>query len=159
MRVYRSKFLPDRRRANLFAALSVYIAVVAMSVCSGCGDGSRFEIAPVSGAVTLNGKPLTEARIGFEPMATGDSMAAGSGSYATTDEQGNFQLSTVHGKTGAVIGRHRVWIRTIKLDANGKMISKEILPREYNDDTTLTFEVPADGTDQANFTIAAKPVL
>ena len=159
MLVNQSKSPPSRRRARLVAALPVCIAVVAMCICSGCGNGGRFEIAPVSGTVTLNGQPLTEARIGFEPMATTGSLAGGSGSYATTDEQGKFELSTVHGKAGAVIGRHRVWIRTIKLDANGKMISKEILPREYNDDTTLTFEVPADGTDQANFTIAAKPTL
>ena len=130
---------------------------VAMAACCGCVNREQFEIAPVSGSVTLNGRPLSDARIGFEPVASNGSLAGGSGSYATTDQDGNFQLSTVHGKDGAVVGRHRVWIRTIRLDPTGKMIGKESLPREYNDDTTLSFEVTAGGTEQADLRLS--PIL
>jgi hypothetical protein len=159
MRTKQSHNLWNQCRAMVFAAPSICIAVIALSSCCGCGNKDEFEIAPVSGAITLNGRPLVDARIGFEPMAINGSLAGGSGSYGTTDSQGTFQLATVTGRRGAIVGRHRVWIRTIKLNANGKVISQETLPREYNDDTTLSFDVSAGGTDQANFAIAAKPSL
>jgi hypothetical protein len=159
MRTNQSNMLCGRRPACRLSNQQKFAAILSFIACAGCGAKDRFEIAPVSGTITLNDRPLGNARIGFEPVASTGSLAGGSGSYATTDTQGNFHLSTVAGKEGAVVGRHRVWIRAIRLDATGKVTSKESLPREYNDDTTLTFEVPAGGTQKADFSLTAKSDL
>jgi hypothetical protein len=89
-----------------------------------------------------------------------------------TDENGRFVLMTDDGQTGAVVGKHRVRIQTKRDEANvfidpetgsadsaprsdakkgGKI--DPIPPEWYSDKSTKEFEVPAGGTDQANFDI------
>ena len=131
-------------------------SLVASSIVAliGCG-GEHYPVAPVSGRVTLDGKPLADARIGFEPRRQGDQPNAGPGSYAKTDADGRFVLKTLDGQSGAVVTTHDVWIRTYVAPANrsGEIVdaAAERVPPQYNDATTLTFVVPAEGTEQANF--------
>ena len=127
---------------------------------AGCG-GERYPVAPVSGIVTLDGMPLAEARIGFEPRRQGDNPNAGPGSYAKTDAQGRYELQTLDGQTGAVVTTHDVWIRTQVSPANrsGEIIEStpERVPARYNEASILTFEVTPTGTDQANFALESTP--
>lgn len=124
---------------------------------AGCG-GERFPVAPVSGTVTLDGKPLADARIGFEPRRIGDKPNAGPGSYAKTDAQGRYELTTLTGESGAVVTTHDVWIRThvAPADRSGAIIpaSSEKVPAKYNDASILTFDVPSEGTDAADFRLS-----
>src|SRR3954453_11696466 len=80
---------------------------------AGCGERSPFETAPVSGKVTLNGQPLADARISFQP--TDGEKELGPGSSATTDAEGKFTLSTVDGGAGATVGNNEVRISTLKM--------------------------------------------
>ncbi len=127
--------------------------------CAGCG-GESFPVAPVSGTVTLNGKPLAGARVGFEPKRSGEDAAAGPGSYGTTHEQGRFRLVSLDDRPGAVIGTHRVWIRTFKgkEGPNGiiETVVEEKVPARYNSQTELTFDVPAEGTDTADLALTSR---
>ena len=127
---------------------------------AGCG-GEHFAVAPVSGVVTLDGEPLANARIGFEPRRQGDSPNAGPGSYAKTDDQGRYTLKTLDGRSGAVITTHDVWIRTFvaPADRSGKLIeaAPERVPARYNDATTLTFTVDEEGSAEANFDLTSTP--
>lgn len=123
--------------------------------CLGCGS-DEFPFAPVSGVVELNGEPLADAWVGFDPMAKSGGVAAGKSSYARTDAEGRFELASIDDRKGAVVGPHRVWIRTFKTDKNGKIIRQESLPRNFNDETTLIFEVPQEGTVNANFQLEPK---
>ncbi len=129
-----------------------------LTICAGCGDS--FPVAPVSGTITLDGKPLADARVGFEPKRSGKELAAGPGSYATTDRQGRFVLESLDDRNGAVVGTHRVWIRTIKTKEgpNGEIetVVEEQVPARYNSQTELTFDVPAEGTEAANFALTSK---
>jgi hypothetical protein len=77
------------------------------------------------------------------------------GSYSATDAEGRFTLVGLKGKQGAAVGPHRVAIRKPKNprreDGGGEMV-----PARYNLDTELTFVVPPEGTDQANFDLKSK---
>jgi hypothetical protein len=147
-------------RARYYSVGIATALALVVAILSGCG-GQSYPIAPVSGVVTLDGQPLAGARIGFEPRRSGESINAGPGSYAVTDAQGHFRLLTLYGRNGAVIGEHEVWIRTFQAPATrGDEIMTAIdekVPARYNDQTTLTFTVPPEGTEGANFELTTKP--
>jgi len=76
-------------------------------------------------------------------------------SYGKTDAQGRYTLRTVAGdKSGAVVGKHRVTISLSKPDPNNpEGAAKDLIPAKYNLKSDLTFEVPAGGTDKADFAL------
>lgn len=133
------------------AMLSVLVLVAA----TGCGGGGEsYDFAPVSGTVTLDGDPLSNATVTFQP--TGKDAKTGPGSYGKTDAQGKYTLKvTTTGDKGAVVGKHRVLItRDIEEDENdaGSTVPpKDQLPKKYNRETTLEFDVPPDGSESADF--------
>jgi hypothetical protein len=76
----------------------------------GCGGGGY---VPVSGTVQLDGQPLADAKLIFEPIGDSAGNTAGSPSYGRTDADGRYTLrSPVADKNGAAIGKHRVRIVT-----------------------------------------------
>ena len=145
-------------------ALPALGAVLALSIL-GCGN-SRY--VPVSGVVTLDGKPYRNAVVMFQPIATQDNPNPGRGSSGSTDENGRFALKTFEGHAGAVIGKHRVRITTRyseKLhgyevwDAAKNEAVKSVtdpIPPEWNYNSKQEFDVPSGGTDQAKFDIVTK---
>jgi len=138
---------PRTRRA---AALFLLAAAAGCAMLAGCG-GPDYTLVPVSGRVTLGGEPVSDAKVSFEPRAPGP------GCYATTDAQGRFQLrSVLDDKPGAVPGTHVVCITTAR-DGNpsddAAELVGEVAPQRFLDGSE-TFEVPAGGTDQADFDLA-----
>jgi hypothetical protein len=128
------------------------VLVCGMLFLSGCG-GDR-PTAPASGTVKMNGKPLANASLTFQPIGGG--MA----STGITDTSGRYTLNFLYSEDeGAIVGTHNVIIRTHKKAANTEDTSndradpsaRDPIPRRYNDATELTMEVPADGTDSADF--------
>jgi hypothetical protein len=123
------------------------------------GCGSR-KFAPVSGKVTLNGQPLANALVAFNPIPPEGSAQAGPGSIGTTDANGVYTLRVSSDQAGALVGKHRVGI-TAQVPAGDTDTRQprrrgsptKPLPRCYNEETTLTFDVPSGGTDQANFAL------
>jgi hypothetical protein len=73
-------------------------------VSAGCG-GDDLNLAPVTGIVTFNGQPVSEAGIMFQPV----NAAMGPPAYGATDENGYFELTTAN-RPGAAIGEHRIAI-------------------------------------------------
>jgi len=139
--------------------LFVYLAIV-----SGCGgDAKQYRTAPVSGRVTLDGEPLTNAFVRFTPTR-GDSLASqiGPEATATTDDSGNFKLVTAFNDPGASVGKNQVMINTrqTKVDPNDadKVLetAKERVPKRYFDREILSFDVPESGSDAANFDLKSK---
>jgi hypothetical protein len=134
-------------------------ATAAMCGCLfllGCG-GRSYEVAPVSGRVRVNEKPAAGVHVSFQPVAKDkDQISPGPGSYAVTDENGDYTLVTVEpAEPGAVVGTHRV--RFTLLEENPEDIRDDVgrpikrrLPEQYGDGS-LTMDVPKEGTDQANF--------
>jgi len=128
---------------------------------TGCSGGPKF--VPVSGTVTLDGKPLANALVAFNPAApAGKIEAAGPGSMAVTDDQGHYVLKVIGTDSrtaGAVVGEHRVRISTADISPESGDVAvrpKERVPAKYNTHTTLTFPVPPGGTDAANFDLDSR---
>src|SRR5580704_11532058 len=80
---------------------------------AGCGYGRGFEVARVSGKVTLNGKPLSGATVALEPESKAKDV--GPGASGVTDADGTYSLTTIDGKQGATVGPNIVHISTFKM--------------------------------------------
>jgi hypothetical protein len=128
---------------------------IGLCFAAGC-SGSR-EMAPVSGKVTLNGQPLADVRVMFQPVQAdaGNAEADAMGSFGTTDAQGLFVLYLSDcGEPGALVGEHRVVIsdKATESDSDGGYapVKKSRVPLRYADGS-LSFKVEPEGSDQANF--------
>ncbi len=134
-------------------------ALIALAVVtsSGCGAGSSHPTAPVSGTIKLDGQPVANRSVMYQP--NGGGMA----SVGITDAAGHYTLKSLRGDfDGAVVGKHRVIIRTVSTrtidTTSDKNDPKAVdpIPKKYNDATELTMEVPADGRDDADFNLSSK---
>jgi hypothetical protein len=136
-------------RSRLFLLLVALAAI-------GCGNPS-YRLAPVSGRVQLNGKPLPKAWVHFAPKASKENIAPGPTSHGQTDGDGRFTLGVDPQHPGAVVGINRVFISTLEEgtgdvpDAGGMKTFRARVPSRYNQETKLVYEVPAKGTREADF--------
>jgi hypothetical protein len=135
---------------------------------AGCGGGPR--LVPVSGVVTLDGKPYKGAVVSFQPIGSKDDDAPGRQSMGVTDEAGRFTLKYDGLEPGAVVGKHAIRIVTEGNYVPGttsetgsddytppSSLKVDPIPASWNGLSDKTFEVPAGGTDQANFDILTPP--
>ena len=131
----------------------ILVVLVSPLLVAGCNE-SNYDIAPVSGKVTINGKPIQGLHVLFQPRAQGDKLSVGSGSTGTTDADGRFKMKMTDPQMdGAVVGNHVVRFSTIDIrDQSGRQL---VLPPTYTDGS-MKFEVPKGGTDQANFDISRR---
>ena len=81
--------------------------VVATLLIAGCGPS----YPPVSGRVTIAGRPAAGVRVLFTPLATGSSVAPGPYAQATTDAECRYSLVTRRGIPGATPGRNLVELK------------------------------------------------
>ena len=133
--------------------------LLALLASGGCKQSN---FVPVSGQVTLDGKPLAGVMVTFQPQST-QSGINGGGSSAKTDEGGHYTLrSMIEDREGAVVGSHQVEIAAIvdassDLDTGGRLPKAKIyIPARYNSKTELTMEVPPGGKKDANFALTSK---
>jgi hypothetical protein len=103
------------------------------------------ELAPVSGRVTLNGRPLENADVVFQPD-NGKSPAV-----ARTDAEGRYELAYKRGVVGGPVGQNTVQIR----------VSRELVrnpPRiaaRFNSQSELHREVKA-GQNEFDFDVTTE---
>ncbi|QDU73189.1 hypothetical protein Pan97_01560 [Bremerella volcania] len=125
--------------------------LLTISQLVGCG-GSGNPIGTVNGKVTLNGEPVSEAYVMFEPVEGGRS------SFGITDTDGNYQLTYMAENDGALVGEHTVRITTqrgAKRDDRGQITQpgvKEKFPPEYNTESTQQVTVES-GRNEINFDV------
>jgi hypothetical protein len=139
------------------------MAILFISI-GGCSDN---KLAPVSGRVLVDGEPIANLVVLFQPMGSASNPNPGKGSAGRTDKDGRFTLEQDAGVPGAVVGKHKVAIFTALTDRELKINTetgsedgapagpKEIIPPKYNDQTELTFEVTSAGTTEANFNLVS----
>lgn len=113
-----------------------WLLALSLCACAGCGGGSGPELFSVSGTVTLNGKPLPNAELIFQPKE-------GAPSYGKTDAEGYYELTYSRDRSGALAGSHTVSITTAIEDEDGNT-AEELLPTKYNIDTELSAMVSDD---------------
>jgi hypothetical protein len=131
------------------------VVLSVLAACIGCGPG--YKLAPVSGTLKVNGKLRPDAHITFEPVVKEGKR--GPPSAGITDAAGKYQLKTIDGDMGAVVGKHRVSVITASAaqvtnpssDEADPKKPKEVFPPKYNTKSELTADVSAEGTDAADF--------
>jgi len=141
-----------RRRSRQW----VSVCLVAMTLgLGGCGRGkpAGIDFATVTGTVTLDGEPLPQAFIRFEPES-------GRPSFGRTDSAGAYSLRYKGEDWGAIVGPHSVKITTENLvedPETGEMrFVREVLPSRYNVRTTLTASVEP-GENVIDFPLEGQP--
>jgi len=111
------------------------ILSIVLTDVGGCLSGDLPELAPVTGKVTLDGKPIKTGLISFVPdPARGTDGTPGIGNI---DENGTYRITTLEAD-GAQVGFHKVRAYVL---AGGV----PAIPERYLDPETsgLTFEVKA----------------
>ena len=135
--------------------------VLGCAVLLAIGCGSKY--APVSGKVTLNGKPLSNAHVMFQPVGKPGSIESGEGSAGTTNEKGEFKLTSSSGKNGALVGTHHVSISALEAQMGerdtrpprgGPPLADKV-PSRYNSKSEKTFPVPTGGSNKADFDLTS----
>ena len=123
-----------------------FVFVFLLLALQGCGGRSY---APVSGTVTLDGKPVAKAVVTFIPLPDPGSKEAGDSASGKTNEKGEYTLQTYTPrgmKDGAQVGKHKVSISQQETRGEGdRSVTREKLPKKYNEQTTLTADVTAGG--------------
>ncbi|MHC2070574.1 transthyretin-like family protein [Bremerella sp. T1] len=124
--------------------------LVGLTTMLGCFSGKPdLDFADVHGTVTLQGEPLRDATVRFQP-------ANGRPSYGKTNEAGEFKLNFMGREWGALVGNHTVAITTedrIENPETGETRwQPEILPPKYNKQSELTANVEP-GDNEFNFSL------
>ncbi len=144
------------RHAWLAGAMTLSSIAVA-----GCGGDTTFDVAPVSGQVKMDGKPLAKVIVTFSPTEGGREKPL---SVGTTDSEGRFTLRTSTGQMGAIPGMHNVMIADTSDLAPGESLPDDRsqwktpdnpIPEKYSnpEKPEFTFSVPPKGSESANFEI------
>ncbi len=146
---------------NRYSASRLFLMIISFLGFAGCG-AEEVQLASVTGTITMNGEPLPGATVLFRPRTSADDseLKGASESFGKTDEKGHYELAVVMtGDTGAVVGPNNV---IITLDAFEEILPSydsagkdrrgpNPIPAEYNSKMTLEFDVPPDGTENADF--------
>ena len=119
--------------------------------CIGCGE----KMVGVSGKVTLDGKPIKDCRVLFQPKVRSTERVDASG---LTDAEGRYRLTSLGEKMkrGVATGEYVVkfgWSDPYPSAENDTPAnpSPYRIPLEVTRDG-LSFSVPEGGTDKADFT-------
>ena len=107
------------------------LSLVALSI--GCGPPA-LKLVPVSGVVTVDGKPIEGAAVMFSPEA------GGRPAVGLTDAMGHFQLTTLKANDGALVGSHLVTVT--KLETTGVEADDEGLSTPLTSEVKQIWHVP-----------------
>ncbi|WP_425395293.1 hypothetical protein [Aeoliella sp.] len=126
------------------SALAIATAFATLGLSVGCNESAT--IAPFTGTVTYNGKPLEFGSVTFQPAA------GGAIARAQIQPDGTFELTT-DGRTGAPIGMNNVRVTCFANQKPGAAqagdgeasLGKALIPERYSrfSSSGLTIEVKA----------------
>lgn len=124
----------------------------------GCGNGAPDDVpdlVPVSGKVTMDGKPLSDAQVEFEFKGEEGGLSLGK-----TDSKGNYSLQFGSGThSGAKVGEHLVRIKTANsyVDEQGNDVKiEETVPEKYNWNSELTVTVTEEKSSGYDFELTSE---
>lgn len=131
-------------RNKLFALLPLAALVI------GCGQ-SEVPLSHVEGIVLLDGQPLPNAIVEFQPEDPSGKLRP---SIGETGPDGKYKLRHTKHRHGAVRGKHKVMITTFSPSGDGRF--KERVPAIYNSGSTLIREVK-DSANWHDFDLQSSP--
>jgi hypothetical protein len=125
------------------------MSILLLLVCVGCGSSG---VAPVSGTVMLDGKPLETGAIMTLPEA-------GRGAQGRI-QNGRFQLSTFGTNDGALLGTHKVAVSASEPSRGSgpeAQVGKLLVPQRYTnpDASGLTIDVQR-GNNEVELRLSTK---
>lgn len=114
----------------------------------GCGGNDAHPHVPVSGTVTLNGEPLADAQVSFQPTGA----TPGIGAEARTGPDGRYKLTDRRGKPGTEAGAYNVTVSKRVMPDGSPMpaedktqpirsSARESLPPHYSDPARTRLQV------------------
>ena len=131
-------------------------AMVPIAGCTG-SDNPQGRMA-IEGEVTLDGTPLDQGSIRFEPQDS----SIGTSSAAMLS-QGSYKIPVAQ---GLAPGAYRVFVTAAAASDEGRSADdimnnpqptgKEMIPAKYNRKSELTAEVKADGPNRFDFALETK---
>ena len=116
----------------------------------GCGP-SRPALLPAEGLVTLDGKPLADAAVVFQPKAGGRPASA------RTDATGRFKVGTYKPQDGALPGEHTVTI--VAVESTGRPNAEDIrwiTPKKYSNAASGLSATVAAGSKEFTFDLSSQ---
>jgi len=137
--------LSPRSRVGLVCGVAAFCAAL-----PGCGGKSN--VVPVSGRVTVDGRPLANVAVNFGPLTGG--LDGAYAAYGKTDQEGRYTLKLVDDdQRGGMVGKNRITLNESSPggESDGAAPRTQFKLPPTARDGTLQFEVPAGGTDAANF--------
>lgn len=153
--MHSTNFVSTFWRHPIFAATGA--ALLSGALLSGCGGNSDTpELGGVHGRVTLDGEPLPDASLRFQPV-DGGRLA-----LATTDENGYYKLQYTQEASGAILGKHIVRIFTGQDGYDdGEQVHPPVpekVPVQYNiaarDNPEMVREIKS-GSQEINFALTS----
>lgn len=130
----------------------------------GCRQSEHPELRPVSGTVTYDGQPVSDATVAFSSPSS-PRLATG-----RTDHEGRFVLSSYDPQDGAAPGEYTVVVTKIEHDDAQPALSmdealetrpvrsksRNLLPKRYaaHETTPLQVVVPDEGADDLRFELS-----
>jgi len=115
-------------------------------VATGCADDGGLK--PVTGTVTLDGKPVAGIDVVFIPMEGGRTN-----SIARTNPEGRFTLTYTSQHAGAMPGEYKVLFKQEEPDTG-----RELLPARFSSGGKTTFRATVEegGENEFHFEIESK---
>lgn len=101
------------------------LLLIAILLATGCSNKDQLEVAPVSGSVTIDGKPLSSGVVIFTP---GQGRAA----KGVISSSGTFELSTYQNNDGAIVGSHGVAVVPLQAGEGDEVVSTKIPPKYHS---------------------------
>lgn len=119
------------------------VAVAALAaLLAGCGPPEKVwpKRYPVSGRVTVDGKPAVRAVISFHPLAPhSDGLSYAASTF--TGDDGEYKLTTVEAGDGAPPGEYKVTIVANYVVKNGEDVTvPDLLHGKYKDAKTTPLQ-------------------
>jgi hypothetical protein len=121
--------------------ISLLVLLVALV---GCGKSGP-QVATVHGRVTLDGRPLANSDVAFQP--DGAQRASG----GRTDADGLFRLVFKRGQPGAIVGEH-----TVRISVSREIVKNPpIIAKQFDTQSKLRREVKS-GDNEFDFDVTTE---
>ena len=153
------------RKQGIMRYRSVIGTLVILCFAVGCDSGPV--IAPVSGVVKVDGKPLETGTIMFHPTS-------GRPAVANIDKQGRYELQTYEPGDGALLGNYKVTVEafftknapptptsledeaSMPVQRGPRPVTISLVPEDYGDETATPLKATVEDKDnEINFEIPA----
>jgi hypothetical protein len=131
------------RNATAQRPIAVATICVVLAAMVGCGE-SQVEVFPVTGNITVDGKPPVGAQIVFHPVEASQG-AEGVAPIGTVKSDGSFDVTVYQPGDGAPPGAYIATIQWFPYDEKIGGAGRNVIPDEYSSPKTSPIKVTVKG--------------